>query len=185
MPGIYLCSRKDRYDNFDIVYNDIDARYLNDLTSSKRIVADCNFINYLDYDFIIATPPCNYYSRANYRRETSKYAQDTKHLLPTILNTCTDFDVPFIVENVLNDSLLPHQYDKYCRVFDFGGHRFWTNVIFDISDLVPVKQNKQNVCRNKRDGNANVHMVIERFLASIHKPYEMLIRLVRCGIYVP
>ena len=30
------------------------------------------------YDVIIATPPCNYYSRANYRRETSEYSQMTK-----------------------------------------------------------------------------------------------------------
>lgn len=170
MKGIYLFARLDRYCDFpSLIYNDINIKF--DDEYYPFYCKDATTIDLEYFDYIIATPPCNYYSRANYRRETSEYALRTKYLLPWILKRCVDLDKPFIVENVLNDTLLPKEYDPYCIRFEFGGHTFWTNVIFDRSDLIPIKQDKQNVCREKRDGNINVHLIIQRFLEVVHAKY--------------
>ena len=175
--GLYLCAMKDRYPGYSILYNDIkDYPGIN-------LKMDCRNITREYFDkagFIIATPPCNYYSKANFRRETSKVAQDTKILLPWCLSLCSMLNLPCIIENVNNDNLLPTLYDKYFYRFKFGGHTFWTNVYLYINDLVAVKQNKQNVCREKRDGNPNVHMVIERFLKIIHSENFFMMKVKHC-----
>ena len=157
MKGVYLCARKHRIPGYEIDYNDIvDYPGIN-------LCCDMLDVDLTYYDFIIATPPCNYYSRANYRRETSKVAQMTKHLLPSILEKLTkDFkDRPFLVENVCNKTLLPRV--PFVYQFDYGQHHFYTNVFFWILEE-PVKQNKAHVSRNKRDGNKNVDVVIRSFL---------------------
>lgn len=170
--GVYLCARLDRYNDigFDIDYNDIDPKYRCGLT------CDCQDIDLARYDFIIATPPCNYYSKANYRRDSSKVALLTKHLLPYCLEYCTFLQKPFIIENVNNVNLLPKKFDKYCYRFTFGGHTFWTNVYFDYSDLIPVKQFKADVTRSKRDGNYNVHCIINRFLETLEAGNYLMLK---------
>lgn len=160
--GIYLCARRDRHYGYLIDYNDISNKY------GCNLVCDCLDIDLSVYSFIIATPPCNYYSKANWRRESSKVALSTKHLLPCILAKLTKQDKPFIVENVCNDSLLPSEYDKYCFRYTFGGHTFWSNVNLDLSELTSIKQNKQYVTRELRDNNPNVHNVIRLFLDTIY-----------------
>lgn len=72
MKGIYLAAFRARHPNYNIVYQDINPRCKCDLQG------DMLEVELKDYDFIIATPPCNYWSRANYRRETSEYAQKNK-----------------------------------------------------------------------------------------------------------
>ena len=74
----------------------------NDLYVKRDIQKDMLKVEIKNYDLIIATPPCNYYSRANYRREISDYAQKTKHLLPAIIKKLENSDVPVIIENVIN-----------------------------------------------------------------------------------
>ena len=54
------------------------------------------------YDLIIASPPCNWWSKANPYYKTSQYALNTKHLLPDIINKLGKQDKPFIIENVKN-----------------------------------------------------------------------------------
>ena len=98
MKGIYLAAYKDRHYDFDIDYNDIVA------LPGINIVGDMMSVDLSGYDFIIASPPCNYYSRANYRRDYSDYALSTKHLLPDILNKHLTVGKPFIVENVRNEA---------------------------------------------------------------------------------
>lgn len=74
MKIIYLAAFKAHHPNWNMVYQDINGK--------RDIAGDMLEIDLTPYDVIIATPPCNYYSRANYRRETSEYSQKTKHLLP-------------------------------------------------------------------------------------------------------
>lgn len=98
MKGIYLAACKARHPNYDIVYNDIDERYDPDITG------DMLSINLDPYDFIIASPPCNWWSKANPYYKKSKYALETKHLLPDIISLIGEYyrDKPFIIENVKN-----------------------------------------------------------------------------------
>ena len=122
MKGLYLCARKHRIPGYSIVYNDIEERFKADIICDMRdLVNNRSFLN--SFDFIICTPPCNYYSKANYRREISKVALETKDLLPLCLNTFKKWWCPVIIENVNNKDLLPSEFDKYYIRFSFGGHR--------------------------------------------------------------
>ncbi|MCS4536767.1 hypothetical protein NXS15_01300 [Mycoplasma sp. CSL7475-4] len=121
------------------------------------------------YDFIIATPPCNYYSRANYRRETSEYAQRTKHLLLEILAKLRAQDKPYIVENVINKKLMReflHHSGEY--LYFVGRHTYWTNIKLD-----QFKQEKepliQSIASKNRQGGRNVFLIVEEFLDKIHR----------------
>lgn len=175
MRGIYLASFKAIHPGYDIVYQDIDG--------SRDLDGDMIAIDLNPYDFIIATPPCNWWSRANYRRNESLYALSTKYLLPCILYKLETIGKPFIVENVRNDV----QFKKY-GLFDFpciyvykiGRHTYWSNVKFDVSDIiqkpkVDYKNGKkrwlssQHLARKDRQGGDEVHEVIERFLKVIHE----------------
>lgn len=136
-----------------------------------------------EYDYVIATPPCNYYSRANYRRNESEYALKTKHLLPDIIHKLiNEFHKPFIVENVRNDKMFSKigLLDVDCYIFKIGRHTYWCNIDFSHDDiiqkpLVVIENGKkkylssQNLGRDKRQGTKEVHEVIERFLKTIHK----------------
>lgn len=156
MKGVYLCSRAHRLPGYDIDYNDVE------FYPGINLLCDCMDVDLNGYDFVIATPPCNYYSRANWRRVYSDVAQSTKHLLPGILEKCQKFGKPFIIENVLNSSLLPKS-EVY--EFDFGQHHFYTNLFMFVPDKsFAIRQNKQNVSRSKRDGNYNVDFIIKLFL---------------------
>lgn len=159
MKGIYLAAKEHRIKNVNLDYNDIE-KY-----EGINIVGDMLTVNLEKYDYIIATPPCNYYSRANYRRETSEIAQTTKHLLPEIIKKCEKLNKPFIIENVCNNSLLPKS-NSY--EFNFGQHHFYTNVFM----LIPhksyaEKQYKQKLQYGKRDNNKNVQIIIDIFLEMI------------------
>ena len=96
MKGIYLAACKARHPNYDIIYQDIDKKYKCDLDG------DMMNIDLTDYDFIIATPPCNWWSKANPYYKTSKYALETKHLLPDTIIKLGSQSKPFIIENVIN-----------------------------------------------------------------------------------
>lgn len=170
MKGIYLCSRSHRIPGIRCDYNDIESY------PGINILKDALYVDLSDYDYIICTPPCNYYSKANYRRDVSDVANQTKHLLPILLNRLYMLDKPFIVENVNNKVLFDKaglfDYDDLI-VFSFGGHTFWTNIKFTIPNkCLAVKQDKQNVCRNKRDNNYNVDLIIKLFLSEIGAFYN-------------
>lgn len=189
MLGIYLGAYKAYHKNYNIDYNDIKKT-----SEHINVIDDMLNVNLSTYDYIIATPPCNYWSRANYRRETSRYAQATKHLLPDIIDKLIKIGKPFIIENVRNNKLM-NQYnllDKDCYIIQHGRHTYWTNVKFDISNIEIKTQFKaqykkighkqflnesngkiyrsNNTIRlesNTESGN-DVHEVIERFLRVIH-----------------
>lgn len=174
----YGCARKHRLDIDHVlfIYNDIDKRYccnytcdIRDILSGKKIPG----INLCDYDGVIFTPPCNYYSRANYRRETSLIAQETKDLLPKCLLWCALHQIPFLVENVANKSFLGDYFPQY--QFVVGNHTYWSNVISK-ADFLGVEfeknQRKNFVAPSKRNDNKNVDIVIKTFVRKLVHLYD-------------
>ena len=172
MKGIYLASFTAYHENHNIIYQDI--------LGNRDIGGDMMDIDLSPYDYIIATPPCNYWSRAHYRRESSKYALKTKHLLIDMLHKLCKQDKPFIVENVRNSKL----FDKYglfdlpCFVYFVGRHTYWTNIKTDFSFIIQKPKtiiingkkkylSSQNISRDKRQGGEQVNEVIENWLKHI------------------
>lgn len=180
MKGIYLASFIAEHKNHNIVYQDI--------TGKRDIGGDMMDVSLDEYDYIIATPPCNYWSRANYRRETSEYAQTTKHLLGDIIDKLILLNKPFIVENVINRSLMRKHglLDKNCFIHFHGRHTYWTNVKIDLTNVEQVQdlvykpllsgKNKGRLAirtsRAKRQGGVNVYNVIEAWLDVVKSTLE-------------
>ena len=172
MKGIYLASYKALHEGHDIVYQDINGE--------RDLAGDMMHIDLFPYDYIIATPPCNYWSRANYRRETSEYAQQTKHLLPGILHKLVKQEKPFIVENVRNDKMFKKYglFDYNLYVYRVGRHTYWSNIELDLSNVIQkaesdIKDGKkrwlssQNLPRERRQGGKEVHEVVEIFIQKV------------------
>jgi hypothetical protein len=179
MKIIYLASHKAILDlpQHEIIYQDKFIK--------RDLSGDMLDIDLTPYDLIIATPPCNYYSRANYRRETSFYAQETKHLLPNILQKLSKQNKPFIVENVRNPKLMISFINNFNGfVYVYGRHTYFTNFFFSFDDLPQtfeykttktiIKNGKkmrsgQIPLFNKKDheGGNNVNSVIIRYILTI------------------
>lgn len=79
MKAIYLGAYKALHHDFNIVYQDINGK--------RDIDGDMLDIDLTPYDFVIATPPCNFWSIARGNR-CSQYSLDTKHLLPEVIKKC-------------------------------------------------------------------------------------------------
>ena len=175
MKGIYLASYTAYHPGYDIDYQDINGK--------RDLPGDMMDYDLRNYDFIIATPPCNWWSRANYRRNTSEYALSTKHLLPDILHKLCEINKPWIVENVRNKK----QFQEHgllnlpCFVYFVGRHTYWSSIRLKLSDIDVLQHaitdykngkkrylSSQNLPREKRQGGTEVHQVIERFLKTIH-----------------
>lgn len=174
MKGIYLASFEAQHPGHDIVYQDINGK--------RDIGGDMMQVSLAEYDYIIATPPCNWWSRANYRRNTSEYALKTKHLLIDILDKLAKQDKPFIVENVRNDKLFNEYrlFDSNLIVYRIGRHTYWSNILFYTGDIVQEPKvevingkkrylSSQTLVRSKRQGGQEVHEVIERFIQTLEE----------------
>lgn len=161
MKCIYLASYKANHPNYDVVYQDINGQ--------RDLGGDMLEIDLSSYDIIIATPPCNYWSRANYRRETSEYSQKTKHLLPGIIDKLIKLDKPFIVENVRNYKLFNEYglFEKNCFIYEIGRHTYWTNIVFNGSNIKQINDNIHNISSKDRQGGQNVHNVIDYWLENV------------------
>lgn len=150
MKVLYLAAHTAQLENEDTTYQEI---------LGTRDIGGCMLETNLEgYDLILATPPCNYWSRANYRRETSPYAQKTKHLLPEILKKLKDLGKPYVVENVINKvimgKVIEEHVDENNHYIELGRHCYFTNIDVDISHL---KQNDYIVQlthpRDRQGGN--------------------------------
>lgn len=164
MKGIYLGAYKAFHPGKDIVYQDINGK--------RDLPGDMMDIDLSPFDFVIATPPCNYWSKACGNRH-SDYAFKTAHLLPGILRKLCYLDKPFIVENVRNYKKFKELglFDLPCHVYFIGRHTYWTNVLLpgDIQQRQDFTQHgwviKYDDMTNKdHQGGFNVHNVIEVFL---------------------
>ena len=167
MIGIYLGAYKAEHPEHKILYQDINGK--------RDIPGDMLEIDLTIYDYIIATPPCNYYSKARGNR-CSDYSLKTKHLLPGILKKLVKQDKPFIVENVRNSKKFQQMglYDLPCFIYIIGRHTYWTNILLsiDIDQRQDFTQHgwviKYKDMKNKdHQGGYNVHQVIERFIQTI------------------
>lgn len=163
MKGIYLAAHIADHPNYDMDYQDI--------TGKRDIDGDMMDVDLSKYDYIIATPPCNYWSRANYRRDESEYALKTKHLLPDILDKLRKQDKPYIVENVRNYELMKSwgMFEYNCFVYEYGRHTYWTNIPFNPSGISQENDNINNISSKDRQGGKNVHRVLEHWLEVIHE----------------
>lgn len=170
MKGIYLAACKARHNDYDIVYNDIDDKYKPDIVGCMLSV------NLEEYDFIIASPPCNWWSKANPYYKTSRYALETKHLLPDIITLIGEREKPFIIENVKNIKRMQENgifelCNKYgIFVYFIGRHTYFTNVFCNL-DCPQIQDFKYGGVRVNNDGynqgGTNVHNVIEIWLKVI------------------
>ena len=79
MKGVYLFACKARHKNYNLDYNDIVPIYNCDL------ICDAMQVDLSNYDFIIASPPCNYWSKANPYYRTSKYSLETSQPPKTLI----------------------------------------------------------------------------------------------------
>ena len=184
MKIIYLAAFKAEHPNYNITYQDINGK--------RDIGGDMLKVDLNPYDVIIATPPCNYWSRANYRRETSEYSQKTKHLLPKILKKLSNQNKPFIVENVRSPILYEKAglFNLPIFMYIHGRHTYWTNIPFNPSNIKQYNEyqlmickkledgtwfksgqkyigNMKNMSSNNRQGGQNVHDVIEYWLSTL------------------
>lgn len=171
MKGIYLAACKARHLNYDIVYQDIDSQY------NCELGGDMLDIDLSSYDYIIATPPCNWYSKSNPYFYRSLYSLKTMHLLPCILLKAATSGKPFIIENVRNDIKFQHMgIFRICEelniyIITVGRHTYFTNVFCDLT----VIQHQDFINGGKRinndgynQGGSNVHEVIESWLSCLY-----------------
>lgn len=158
MKIIYLASHIANYEGYNITYQDISGK--------RDVDGDMLNVDLTPYDVIIATPPCNYYSRANYRRETSTYAQATKHLLPGILIKLSNQNKPYIVENVINRSIFKNKglYDLSDYVYEIGRHTYFTNIPFNMSNKKYKSENVEYTPKHLRQGGQQVKDVLTYWL---------------------
>lgn len=164
MKGIYLAAYKAYHPEYNIDYNDIEktSKHIN-------IIEDMLKIDLSNYDYIIATPPCNYWSKAR-GNKISDYSIKTKELLPKIIDKLISLNKPFIIENVRNKPRF-NEYNllnKNCFIYTIGRHTYWTNTLMNYNGI-QIKDNIKNISKNKRQGSKNVHDVIEYWLKLILK----------------
>lgn len=171
--GVYLAARIDRHPDYDIVYNDIDNCFGCDL------VCDMLNVDLSNFDFVIATPPCNYWSRANPYYKNSFYSLNTKHLLPDILKKLGSLGKPFIVENVRNfkrfkENCIFDICDLYSiNVYFIGRHTYFTNIFINLTCKQEYDFFNHGIRRHKNtQGGNNVHNVIEIWLKYIHEEFK-------------
>lgn len=165
MKGIYLAAFKAYHPEYDITYQDINGK--------RDIAGDMLDIDLSLYDYVIATPPCNFWSRARGSKDPSDYAVKTAHLLPDIIRKLSLLNKPFIVENVRNEkkfNLIGLFNYKNIWVYRIGRHTYWTNRPF----YTWLNQNHDFATHglrlnNNTQGGDNVHIVIDRWLKELHE----------------
>lgn len=162
---IYLASGEGIIDlpGVQVTYNDIKVQ--------RDLVCDMLDVDLSDYDILLASPPCNYYSKANYRRDTSVYSLATRYLLPCIIYKFSISGKPFIIENVINKSLMKtiiNSLPQGVTYNEAGRHCYFTNIDFDFKSLVISKDIAvDRVCSKKRQGSGGVNMVFEKVIESV------------------
>lgn len=163
MKIIYLAAGYAVIPGYDIVYNDYYV--------DRDLKADMLQVDLSSYDILIASPPCNYYSKANYRRNFSDYALNTRHLLPCILDKFIKTGKPFIIENVINKPLMFNILSSLpfnIYYFEWGRHCYFTNIYFDFNVSLTEKLKIAHMSPIKRQGYGNVNQVFKRFLEVLY-----------------
>lgn len=166
MKVLYLAAGKAKLNYENVIYND--------LLVERDLKCDMLDVEISEYDLIIATPPCNYWSKANCNIN-SEYSQKTKHLLPDILKKLSNSNKLYVVENVINKKRMKENgvFDIVGDWFYFehGRHCYFTNDIRFKSIIFNVKQKQDfkygGIFINKKDdrqGGSNVNNVFNCFI---------------------
>ena len=154
---LYLASGKGKLEHSNVVYQDKFIK--------RDLGGDMLEVDLTGYDLIVASPPCNFYSRANYRRYTSKYSQETKHLLPETIKMLEKLTIPVIVENVRNPNLLKDIIlNTKLFYYEYGRHVYFTNRIFEFRGIEQRLDNIQAKSVIARQGGNNVNNVFNEFI---------------------
>lgn len=145
----------------DVVYQDLIVK--------RDIGGDMLDVDLNGYDLIIATPPCNYYSRANPYFKTSNYSNKTKHLLPGIIFKLQSLSVPVIIENVINKKRMSSFLNKTSMFYhECGRHCYFTNHLVDFSTIpqsYDFEYGGKRVQNGKSfQGGRNVQLVLEHYI---------------------
>jgi hypothetical protein len=169
MKIIYLGAYQAVHPNHNMIYQDINGK--------RDISGDMLDVDLTPYDVIIATPPCNYWSKARGSKKPSQYSLDTKHLLPSIIKKLIELDKPFIVENVRNKPAFMKEglYDLPCFIYHHGRHTYWTNMMFNpktVDQHFDFKYGGVKLVQNTQ-GGSNVHNVIEYWLKVVKSYAEI------------
>ena len=178
MKGIYLGSNRARHFNYNIIYQDIEKDKYDCDIGGDMLLCDLS-----EYDFIIATPPCNFWSKANPYWRKSYYSQLTRHLLPDMIIKLGFLDKPFIIENVINKKRFEEfgifNIIRYfnLNIYYVGRHMYITNIEAPLILGVPQQQDfKYGGVRINKDGynqgGQNVFNVIEKWLEILYKKLE-------------
>ena len=138
----------------------------------RDIGGDMLFVDISSYDIILASPPCNWYSRANNfkQREKSRYANDTKHLLPSIIKKLECIDRPVIIENVISKTRMVDIIENTTLFYyEIGRHCYFSNRFFNFSNIpqevVGVDRPVLNrLTTSKRQGGFDVNIVFKWFI---------------------
>lgn len=166
---LYGCCYKADLNKKNITYVDIIPG-LKKTNKCKYICEDIRNINFNNYDLIICSPPCNYYSRANWRRDKSLYALTTKDLLPYCINAAYKTNKPFIIENVRNKNMMFNlDIPKDIFIYEFGRHTYFTNIMIDLTGLPQIFDNIRFTNTKKRQGGFNVNTVFNYWLEYVEK----------------
>lgn len=128
---IYLASGYAKLKAENVTYNDLVVPREN-----RQHMLD---VDLTQYDILIATPPCNFYSYARGASPPSKYALETAHLLLEIIIKFHETGKPFIVENVTNKTTLDFIWamsaDLGLYRFKHARHTYITNIMFDVRSV--------------------------------------------------
>lgn len=164
MKIIYLASGRAILNHENVTYNDLKEK--------RDLQCDMLSVDLSNYDVLIATPPCNFYSHARGNNPPSEYAKNTKHLLPTIIEKFIRTGKPFIVENVRNAPLFKKLrfYDFNCFVYTHGRHTYWTNIPINM-ETIPQEFDFKNISgygavrlKSYVQGGRNVNDVFDYWL---------------------
>ena len=173
MKGIYLGACRATHPQHDLVYQDINGK--------RDLGGDMLDIDLSIYDYIIATPPCNWWSQANPYYWRSEYALKTRHLLQLILIKLGKQDKPFIVECVKNlKRYTENQIFAICKLYNIswqvvGRHVYFSNKSYNL-DCPQIQDFKYGGVRVNQDkynqGGTNVHNCLEIWIKELENEIQ-------------
>lgn len=171
--GIYLGACRAKHLGHTIAYQDINGK--------RDIGGDMLEVDLSLYDYIIATPPCNWWSQANPYYWRSEYALKTRHLLPLILIRLGKQEKPFVVECVKNlKRYKENNIFRICEMYGIkwqvvGRHIYFSNRDFKL-DCPQIQDFRYGGYRVNNDGynqgGTNVHNCLEIWIQAVEKEIQ-------------
>ena len=161
--GAMRASTVNKYKDF-VLTNDLYGKHKPD------IVGDVVEVPLDNYQILMATPTCNYYTTLR-RNLASQYALNTRHLLPVLIKKYAETGKPFIIENVINQRRMAnflYNLPKGVYFYKHGRHSYFTNVELPLLQNVYQRHEYVKDLKNsERQGGFNVEIVLEHFIDTV------------------